>query len=61
MTELSEKAKGICHENYGKNCGKCPIRPKCTASVGPGRDALERWTNSVNEAAIKVDTQAQLS
>jgi hypothetical protein len=60
MTELSEETKQFCKENYSKNCHRCVIRPECTAHVGNGREALDRWTKTVNDAASKVGTQAQL-
>ncbi len=49
--ELTEKAKTICKENYDKNCGGCPLRRVCVTTIGPGYDGLNKWTESVNQAA----------
>ncbi len=55
MTEISPATKKICNENYKSNCARCPIRPACVQSVGPGREALDRWQAEVNAAAEAVN------
>jgi len=49
--QLSDQALSICRENYANNCGGCPLRPVCVTHIGPGQEALARWTERVNEAA----------
>ncbi|WP_226000924.1 hypothetical protein [Paenibacillus sp. BJ-4] len=54
MSGLSDKALQICKENHKKNCGGCPIRTECVYPIGPGTEALERWTEKVNAAAENI-------
>ncbi|WP_161795164.1 hypothetical protein [Aneurinibacillus migulanus] len=49
--KISNEARTICREYYDKHCGTCPIRPQCVVPVGGGQEALERWSQAVNEAA----------
>lgn len=48
---LTEQAISICRENYDKNCGGCPLRKECVTNVPYGQEALDRWTERVNQAA----------
>ena len=54
MTELSKSATEICEEHYSKRCGHCPLRPACVTPVPWGREALDSYTNEVNELAEKI-------
>lgn len=52
--ELTERALQICQDNYKSNCGGCPIRTACVTHIGPGKDALNSWTERVNEYAESI-------
>jgi hypothetical protein len=54
--KLSAEAIEACKQNYKNNCGRCPIRPACVATVGHGQEGLDEWVRKVNEAAEKVRT-----
>jgi len=47
-SELTEKAKLICEQNYKENCGGCPLRPACVNN----RDAdVDGYTQAANDLA----------
>ncbi len=52
--QINEKAIAICKRNYKDNCGRCPIRMACIATVGIGQEGLNEWVRKVNEAAEKI-------
>lgn len=52
QTELSEKAKVICRQNYKNNCGGCPIRTACVSSIN---GKLDEWTNRINQLSEECD------
>jgi hypothetical protein len=52
--KLSAEAIEVCKQNYKNNCGRCPIRPSCVATIGHGQEGLNEWRMKVNEATEKV-------
>lgn len=54
--KLTAAALAICEANYTKNCGGCPLRPECVGSIGPGQEALDRWTTRINERAEELNS-----
>ncbi len=52
--KLSTKAIEVCKQHYEKQCGRCPIRSTCVATIGHGQEGLNEWRRKVNEVAEKV-------
>ncbi len=60
MVDITDKAKSICESNYAKNCGGCPLRPKCVTSIGPGYDGFYKWVNGVNQLANEIEERGSI-
>jgi positive regulator of sigma E activity len=54
QTELSDKSKRICRQNYKSNCGSCPIRNACVSVIN---GKLNEWTNRVNQLAEECESK----
>jgi len=61
VTDLSQNAKDICKEHYGKKCGDCPLRPACCGIRDLyGRDKLNRFCTKINELADRLKGAAAI-
>lgn len=61
MSTISPAAKQICEDNYTSNCGRCPLRSACVQSVGPGREAYDRWIAEVMELADQLTVGKEIT